>query len=145
MKINYLLAVLVAGIGFMVMPSATAQFQQFEENQTNQTENMTQLMGQDAILLHDEAGEYMVITLNDQGELLGTAGTVLSIDELEDESLTVCIYEDEVNQDFIDIFQPEEGFFEGEIMGDSLTDEEVQQIADTANCYDSGNGGGIFS
>lgn len=136
---NTVFAVAFLSFGMAALPFASAQMPPGE-----QPGNMTRFVGQDAIVLHDEAGQYMAIILDDNGNLLGTAGTVQSIDELEDQDLTVCLYEDNIDQDFIDIFQPGEGFFEGELFGDPLTDQERERVINTATCYQSPAEGGIF-
>lgn len=144
MKLSSYVTVLTLAIGIAAVPLASAQveFQLNETNETNQTD-IDRYIDQDAILLYDEVGEYMAITFNDDGELLGTSGTVQSIDELDNETLTVCLYQSNVNQDFVDLFQPTEGFFEGELLGDPLTDDEIESVEGTATCYESG--GGLFS
>lgn len=131
-KLIAVLGVLLAGL--VTLSSAAAQ----QQNQTgNQTNNTSQFIGQDAVVMYDNAGEYMAILMGDNGELLGTAGTVQSLSDLEDQNLNVCIYQDNVNQDFIDIFQPNQGFFEGELFGDPLTDDEQNRVVNTTTCYQS--------
>lgn len=133
------LAILVAGL--LSISSAAAQ-----QGNNTQPGEMQQLAGDDAIVMYDNAGEYMAIVLNDGGGLEYTSGTVQSVNELADQDLTVCLYKDNVNQDFVDVFQPGQGFFEGEMLGDPLTDQERQQVTANATCYQSQaeDGGGLF-
>lgn len=118
----------VIAIGFLT-PSATAQ-----------PEETSQYVGDDAVVIYDNAGDHMAIVFDDGGGFEYTSGTVQNINDLESGNRTVCIFEDNIDQDFVDIFEPGEGFFEGELFGDRLTDNERETVVNTATCYSSESG-----
>lgn len=134
-------AIAMLALGLAALPFVAAQYQvpqqqQPDQNQTQQ--NMTQFLNQDAMVVHDAQGQYMAIILDDQGEPMRASGTITNINQLGEQDRRVCLYENNTDQDFINIFQPREDSPEGETLVDPLTEQERDQIDNTATCYQSG-------
>lgn len=65
---------------------------QTQENQTQQNQTQQQSETPAAFYAYDEEGEYLNVILSDQGEINSVAGSVSSIDQLNQNSTVACEY-----------------------------------------------------